>query len=408
MAFRAVSTASRPPLLPTTPPSSSSSSSTPKLSSLSKSTPLKTKFEPISVSLPTTVTSSISLFTLITSSNEAKAFTLSKDQIMTSLTQVEDTIDQAQEVGSGVLNLTQSVFKVVIDTLKPGIDVAMPLLQKAGEQALEIASPAISEASKKTQEVLQDSGIDTAPVLSAAKTVTEAAQQSSKVLDVAKPIASSTFETISSAGPIVIVEAAGAIFLAYILLPPIWSAISFNLRGYKGKLSPAQTLDLLSTQNYILIDIRSEKDKDKAGLPRLPPNAKNKMISIPLEELPIKIKNIVRNTKQVEAEIAAVKISYLKRVGKGLNIVIMDSYSDIAKIVAKTLTSLGIKNCWIMADGFSGGQGWIQSRLGVDSYNVSSAEVLSPSRVIPAVRKIGTKSSTSFQSSRKFLPGSTE
>ncbi|PIA63419.1 hypothetical protein AQUCO_00201037v1 [Aquilegia coerulea] len=316
MAFRAVSTASRPPLLPSPPSSSSFSFSTPKLPSLSKSAPLKTQFQPISVSLPTTLTA-ISLFTLVTSPNEAKAFTLSKDEIMTSLTQVEDTIDQAQEVGSNILDLTQGVIKVVIDTLKPGIDVALPLLQKAGEQALKIASPVFSEASKKTQEAFQSQGIDTAPVLSAAKTVTEAAQQSSKVLDVAKPIASSTVQTISSAGPIVIVETAGAIFLVYILLPPIWSAISFNLRGYKGKLSPAQTLDLLSTPNYVLIDIRSEKDKEKAGLPRLPSNAKNKMISIPLEELPSKIKNIVRNTKQVEAEIAALKISYLKRISKG-------------------------------------------------------------------------------------------
>lgn len=48
-----------------------------------------------------------------------------------------------------------------------------------------------------------------------------------------------------------------------------------------GQLSPAQTLDLMSTKNYILIDIRSEKDKDKAGIPRLPSSAKNNLISIP-------------------------------------------------------------------------------------------------------------------------------
>lgn len=30
-----------------------------------------------------------------------------------------------------------------------------------------------------------------------------------------------------------------------------------------------------------MIDIRSEKDKDKAGIPRLPSSAKNKMIAIP-------------------------------------------------------------------------------------------------------------------------------
>ncbi|KAL5723472.1 hypothetical protein ACHQM5_006870 [Ranunculus cassubicifolius] len=395
MALRAVSTATRPPLLP--PPSTSTSSSIPKPSSLPKSTLHKPSHY---VSLSAT---SLSLFTLISTPNEAKAFTLAKDEIMTSLTQVEDTIGQAQQVGSSILDVTQSVFKVVIDTLKPGVDAAMPILQQAGDQAVKIASPAFSEASKKAQEAFQSTGIDTDSVASAAKTVTEAAQQGTKVIDVATPIASSTVQTLT-ASPIVVAETAGAIFLAYLLLPPVWSAISFNFRGYKGKLSPAQTLDLLSTQNYVMIDIRSEKDKNKAGIPRLPPSAKNKMIQLPLEELPSKIKNIVRNTKKVEAEIAALKISYLKKIGKGSNIVIMDSYSDTAKIVAKTLTGLGFKNCWIMDDGFSGGRGWLQSRLGSDSYNLSFVEVLSPSRIITASKRFGTTASTTVQSSRKFLP----
>ena len=151
--------------------------------------------------------------------------------------------------------------------------------------------------------------------------------------------------------------------------------------------------------------------------------------------------------KKVEAEIAALKISHLKKINKGSNIVIMDSwvsfqvyltskiilspfyhflfvdlkwvlllsyiiiltfgldtirYSDSAKIVARSLTSLGFKNTWTVADGFSGNKGWLQSRLGTDSYNFSFAEVLSPSRVIPAaVRGFGTTS----QSSGKLLPG---
>ncbi|KAF9625804.1 hypothetical protein IFM89_027136 [Coptis chinensis] len=404
MAIRAVSTATRPSLLP--PPSSPYTmlSSTPKVYCLSKSTPVRNPFRPIAVSLPTST--ALSLFTLITSPNEAKAFSLSKDQIMTSLTKVEDTIGQAQEVGSSVLDFTQGAFKVVVDTLKPGVDFALPLLVKAGDQAVKIASPVLSEASKKVEEALQSSGIDTEPVYSAAKTVTEAAQQGSKVIEVAKPVASSTIETLTSADPIVIVETAGAVFLAYLLLPPIWSVITYNFRGYKGKLSPAQTLDLLSTQNYYLVDIRSEKDKNKAGVPRLPSIAKNKIISIPLEEVPSKIKNIVRDTKILEAEITALKISYLKRLGKGSNIVIMDAYSDTAKIVAKALTSLGVKSCWVMADGFSGSRGWLQSRLGTDSYNVSVAELVSPSRIIPAVGRLGTSSSTSLQLSRKLLPGS--
>lgn len=322
--------------------------------------------------------------------------------MVSSLTEVEKTIDQVQEVGSSFFDTTKNILEVVGNALKPGIEVAVPIVRQAGEQALKIASPAISEASKKAQEAIQSSGFDTQPVLSAAKTVTDAAQQTTKIIEEAKPIASSTVETISSAEPVVIVGTAGALFLAYLLLPPIWSVISYSLRGYKGELTPAQTLDLISTKNHLLIDIRSEKEKDKAGIPRLPSSAKNRMIAIPLEELPSKLKGLVRNVKKVEAEIAALKISYLKKINKGSNIVILDSYTDSAKLVARALTSLGFKNSWIVADGFSGSRGWLQSRLGTDSYKFSLVEVISPSRVIPAaVRRFGTTSSNG----RKLLPG---
>ncbi|XP_021611753.1 calcium sensing receptor, chloroplastic [Manihot esculenta] len=365
----------------------------PSTTSPSKPSFFKPLLRPISVSLPTSTTIS---FLAVFSPHEAKAFTLSKDQIVSSLTEVEKTIDQVQEVGSGFFDTAQRVFGIVSDALKPGVDAALPIVKQAGDQALKIASPAISEASKKAQEAIQGSGIDTQPVLSAAKTVADAAQQTTKVIEEVKPAASSTVETIMSADPVVIVGSAGAIFLAYLLFPPIWSVISFSFRGYKGDLTPAQTLDLVSEKNYVMIDIRSEKDKDKAGIPRLPSNAKNRMIAIPLEELPSKLRSLVRNVKKTEAEIVALKISYLKKINKGSKIVILDSYSDSAKTVARALTSLGFKNCWIVADGFSGSRGWLQSRLGTDSYKLSFAEVLSPSRIIP-----GAARSTNV----KLLPG---
>ncbi|CAN8264904.1 unnamed protein product [Cochlearia groenlandica] len=355
----------------------------------------KKRMRQVSVALPTTT--SISLLSVLSSPPlEAKAVvTIPKDQIVSSITEVEKTINQVQETGSSVFDATQRVFQVVGDTLKPAFDTAFPIAKQAGEEAIKLASPAFSEASKKAQEAMQSSGFDSA---NAAKTVTDVATQTTKAIEDAKPIASSTIEMVSSADPNVIVVAAGAAFLTYLLLPPVWSLISFNFRGYKGDLTPAQTLDLLCTKNYLMVDVRSEKDKEKAGIPRLPSSAKNRMIAIPIEELPNKVKGIVRSSKRVEAEIAALKISYLKRVNKGSNIIIMDSYSDSAKTVAKTLKVLGFKNCWIVTDGFSGGRGWLQSRLGTDSYNFSFAQVLSPSRIIPA--SFGTRSGP------KFLPSS--
>ncbi|KAK9111937.1 hypothetical protein Scep_019456 [Stephania cephalantha] len=388
-------------------PASTSRSHPHKSYSLIKPTPPRTQFKPISVSLPTT-SAALSLLALFTSPNDAKALAISKDQIMSSITQVESVIEQAQEAGSGVFGFSQRVFQVVIEALKPGVDAAVPVLKKAGDKALEIASPAVSEASKMAEEAMMSSGIDPDPVV---ETMASAAQQTTKVIDVAKSVAVSAVEIVSSSEPVVIVGAVGAVFLTSLLLPPIWSVISYGLRGYKGQLTPAQTLDLMSTQNYLLVDVRSEKEKDKAGVPCLPSSAKNKLISIPLEELPSKLRGIVRNSKKVEAEIVALKISYLKRISTRSYVVIMDSYCDTAKSVAKALTSLGLKNSWVLVGGFSGGKGWTQSRLGTDSYNVTFAEVLSPSRIIPAaVKSFGATSSTAtaVQGSQKLLPGNNQ
>ena len=68
------------------------------------------------------------------------------------------------------------------------------------------------------------------------QTVSDVAQKTTKVIEDAKPIASSAVETILSAAPITIVGAGGALFFAYLLFPPVLSAISFSLQGCKGKL----------------------------------------------------------------------------------------------------------------------------------------------------------------------------
>jgi hypothetical protein len=51
------------------------------------------------------------------------------------------------------------------------------------------------------------------------------------------------------------------------------------------------------------------------------------LFKLRLEEVPSKIKGLVRNVKRVEAEIAALKISnsYLKKISNGSNIVILNS-----------------------------------------------------------------------------------
>lgn len=81
-------------------------------------------------------------------------------------------MSQVQEAGSSFLDITQKVIDSAANVLKPGVDAALPIVKQAGEEALKVASPTISEASKKAIQALQGSGIDTEPVLSAAKVCT--------------------------------------------------------------------------------------------------------------------------------------------------------------------------------------------------------------------------------------------
>lgn len=85
---------------------------------------------------------------------------------------MEQTIDQVQQAGSTVFEGTERVLEAILNAVKPGIDVALPIAKQAGEQALKIASPTISEVAKKAQEAIQSSGFDTQPVLGAAKVFT--------------------------------------------------------------------------------------------------------------------------------------------------------------------------------------------------------------------------------------------
>jgi hypothetical protein len=50
---------------------------------------------------------------------------------------------------------------------------------------------------------------------------------------------------------------------------------------HEADMTAAQALDKVTSQDYVLIDVRSDKDKAKAGVPQLPANAKNKLISVP-------------------------------------------------------------------------------------------------------------------------------
>ena len=66
-------------------------------------------------------------------------------------------------------DFTISALKVITDALSPAAKVVIPAVTKAGEEAIKIASPVISDASNQAKEALQGAGIDPNSVISAIK-----------------------------------------------------------------------------------------------------------------------------------------------------------------------------------------------------------------------------------------------
>ena len=53
--------------------------------------------------------------------------------------------------------------------------------------------------------------------------------------------------------------------------PPVLRLVFGGLRGYRGDISPAAALDLASKEgNSVIVDIRSSREKENAGVPDLP------------------------------------------------------------------------------------------------------------------------------------------
>jgi len=362
----------------------------------------------------------VTIASTVLASNAGVATALTGEDVTGAFYQVQSVATQVTQTAGSAFGVAKDVLQQVFTAVKPAVDVATPYVKQTADAAYKAVLPVAVDLEQQAEKAIQSTGVDTKGVVDVAKTAVsvagDAAGQAGQYIEGAQPYAFSTVESFLASDPLVLATGAGALLLLYFLAPPLLSSLSYATRGYKGDLTAAQALDLLSKEDYVLVDVRSEKEKAKSGVPSLPRNAKNKFLPIPVEELPGKIRGQLRNARKVEAEVAALKISYLKRLNRGSRIVIIDSTGDIAKIVARSLSGLGFKNTWVITDGYDGGRGWVQSKLGSDSYNSSFAEILSPSRVIPAGTKRFFSSSSnddvmdvSTGSSRmKFLPGGSE
>lgn len=135
-------------------------SSPPPKSTTTPSIPLHKNLLP-----PWSSTTAVSLLTVFSNpivTDDAKAFSIPKEEILSSLNEVE-------KLGSGVLDYSLPAFKFLLDGLKTTVQVTAPVIKTAGGEAVKLTSPILNNASTQAQQALLKAGIDLTPLTSIAK-----------------------------------------------------------------------------------------------------------------------------------------------------------------------------------------------------------------------------------------------
>lgn len=110
----------------------------------------------------TTTVSLIAVFSGSIITDDAKAFSIPKEEILSSLNEVE-------KLGSGVLDYSLPAFKFLLDGLKTTVQVTAPVVKTAGGEVVKLTSPILYNASTQAQQTLLKAGIDLTPLSSIAK-----------------------------------------------------------------------------------------------------------------------------------------------------------------------------------------------------------------------------------------------
>lgn len=67
--------------------------------------------------------------------------------------------------------MAQGLLQQVITTVKPAVDVATPYVQQSVDSAYKAVVPYATDLERQAEKALQTNGVDTRPVLDAAKVI---------------------------------------------------------------------------------------------------------------------------------------------------------------------------------------------------------------------------------------------
>lgn len=283
---------------------------------------------------------------------------------------LQEKIDAASAVGGEISSKAEGVVKLAkgaAEASKPLVDAASPYAKKVADAATDAGSKAFDTVAKTAAEKLSGAGVDTDTVAAGSKSVMKVAGSAvDTAAPVVKNVGGSIVETLTTSDAVTLATEA-AVVLGLISTSSIWvPALATAFRGYAGELSPPTSLDILNTEDCLLIDLRSPEEILGKGSPALPRGVVSKMIQVELARVKDKkLRSAMASPFDLEVSSTAVIISSLKKVKKGLKILLLDTNGSLSPKVAAKLAGMGYGNTYVISGGFEGRGGWTQSSLSV-------------------------------------------
>lgn len=313
-------------------------------------------------------------------------------------------------VDTGV-KVAKDAYGVAAPYIEQGVKAASPIVEQAAKVTVDVTSPiiqqalpALSEAEKSLEASIKSSpSFDS--FLSGANTlatgVDSLVTSASKAVTVATPVASQAIKTVTSSDPSLLGQYTLGALAFFSVAPSVLGLIGGSFRGFAGEEKAPLVLEQLRNGQAILIDIRTQREKETGGVPELPSSFNRRSYEVEFASCDDKrLRGALRDPKGMEAIVTCLQIAGLKGISKGNKIILMDRFGGASRAVAKELARKGFSKVFTVAGGFEGSGGWVQSKLQIKPAATIAA--------IPA--KVGTGStksgsgSVSTRTPQKALP----
>lgn len=254
---------------------------------------------------------------------------------------------------------------VDVTELTDSVGAAFSSAQEVAASSVSAAADALSEGVQESLESVQESLESVSGVVGAAASQlgASAASVGAELLELLPEEVRPQVAAVAAAAAAHPTEA--VVLSAAVAGPLAFQAWQARYGGYAGELRPQQVLDLLNTQDTLLVDIRPDAQRQKDGLPRLRLAARFKAVAFPLRNrIDPRLGKRISNAAQLSLQLNALYVSSLQQVRSPLTrIVVMDNEGgDYARSLARSLAAAGMPLSFIVSGGF---QRWRSSGLEV-------------------------------------------